>query len=69
MSTFPSETRRRSPYAAGDGWRQRHDFAERESGYGSSGLLLAGLAVLTLGALGWYYLGPDLRRYLKIKSM
>jgi hypothetical protein len=33
------------------------------------GLLTTGLVLLGLGALAWYYLGPDLRRYLKIKSM
>lgn len=36
----------------------------------SSGLLVAGLvAAGVLGALAWYYLGPDLRRYLKIRNM
>jgi hypothetical protein len=30
---------------------------------------VAGLVVLGLGALAWYYLGPDVRRYLKIHSM
>jgi hypothetical protein len=35
----------------------------------NSGLLLAGLAALGLGALAWYYLGPDLRRYIKISRM
>jgi hypothetical protein len=29
------------------------------------GLIVAG----ALGALAWYYLGPDLRRYLKIRNM
>lgn len=33
------------------------------------GLLLAGLAVASLGATVWSYLGPDLRRYLKIRNM
>lgn len=43
----------------------------RESGLvrGGNGLLLAGLAVVGLGALALYYLGPDLRRYLKIRNM
>ncbi len=35
----------------------------------SSGLLLGGLAVVAVGALAWYYLGPDLMRYMKIRSM
>jgi hypothetical protein len=33
------------------------------------GLTLAGLAAVGLGGLAWYYLGPDLRRYLKIRHM
>jgi hypothetical protein len=35
----------------------------------SPGLLIGGLALLGLGAVAWYYLGPDLRRYLKIRNM
>ncbi len=35
----------------------------------SSNMLLAGLAVVAVGALAWYYLGPDLMRYMKIRSM
>lgn len=69
MSTFPSEMRARSPYAASDGRRPRRNFMERDRGSGGSRLLFAGLAVLALGALGLYYLGPDLRRYLKIERM
>ena len=34
-----------------------------------SGLLIAGLLVLGAGALAWYYLGPDFRRYMKIRAM
>jgi hypothetical protein len=33
------------------------------------GWLLAGLAVAGLGALTWYYIGPDVRRYMKIRNM
>ena len=32
-------------------------------------LMVAGLVVLGLGCLAWYYLGPDVRRYMKIRSM
>ena len=35
----------------------------------SSGMLLAGLALVGVGALAWYYLGPDLIRYMKIRNM
>ena len=32
-------------------------------------LLIAGVVVVGLGWLTWNYLGPDVRRYLKIHSM
>jgi hypothetical protein len=32
-------------------------------------LLVAGVVVVGLGWLAWSYLGPDLKRYLKIHSM
>jgi hypothetical protein len=38
-------------------------------GGGIPGWLLAGLAVAGLGALAVYYLGPELRRYWKIREM
>jgi hypothetical protein len=40
-----------------------------QSEWPSSGMLLAGLALVGVGALAWYYLGPDLIRYMKIRSM
>jgi hypothetical protein len=51
--------------------RRRHSGMSREGGIrrGGNGLLLAGLAVVGFGALALYYLGPDLRRYLKIRNM
>lgn len=35
----------------------------------SPGLLIAGAVVVGLGVLGWVYLGPDFKRYMKIRSM
>ncbi len=32
-------------------------------------LEIGALVVVGLGLLGWYVLGPDLRRYMKIRSM
>ncbi len=32
-------------------------------------LLVAGVVVVGLGWLAWSYLGPDVKRYLKIHSM
>jgi hypothetical protein len=43
--------------------------AEERSRGGGTGWLIAGLVAVGLGALAWYYLGPDLRRYLKIERM
>jgi hypothetical protein len=33
------------------------------------GAIVAGVVVVGLGVLAWTYLGPDLRRYMKIHSM
>jgi len=33
------------------------------------GWIVAGLAVLGIGLAGWYFLGPDVRRYIKIRNM
>jgi hypothetical protein len=43
--------------------------APRPSSRGPSGLLLTGLVVVGLGALAWYVIGPDIKRYMKIRSM
>jgi hypothetical protein len=32
-------------------------------------LLLTGAAIIGLGVLAWNYLGPDLRRYIKMSRM
>jgi hypothetical protein len=34
-----------------------------------AGLTVTGLALIGLGALALYYLGPDLIRYMKIRNM
>jgi hypothetical protein len=63
MTTGRPESR----LAPGD-WGGNRRVEERSSGP-SWGLLVTGLVVVGLGAWAAYYLGPDLRRYLKIKSM
>jgi hypothetical protein len=64
MSEYPERV-----YSSGEETRWR-DLARRAgSGGGSTGLLLAGLTVLGIGALAWYYFAPDLRRYMKIRNM
>jgi hypothetical protein len=57
------------------GWRQG-DGAERyaptyrqRSGGLPTGLLVTGLVALGVGALAWFYLGPELRRYMNIRNM
>ncbi len=40
-----------------------------ENGGASPSLWLGGLAVLGLGALAFYYFGPDFKRYMKIRHM
>ena len=51
-------------------WRVRSMLPDRRGSSGmATGLLVAGLVGVGLAALGWYYLGPDLRRYMKIRNM
>jgi hypothetical protein len=69
MSRAMSEQEARQSRPAGDEWRGRYDLADRDRGGVSPGLVLAGLAAVGLGALAWYYLGPDLVRYMKIRDM
>ncbi len=50
--------------------RDYFTLAERRDSRGpSAGLLVAGVVVVGLGFLAWSYLGPDLKRYMKIHSM
>ena len=64
MSMTPSES-------LGQNLRSQDPGLERRGGsdWPSGGLLLTGLAVVAVGALAWYYLGPDLVRYMKIREM
>jgi hypothetical protein len=53
-----------------DDWRGRYDPARREGGGLSLPLLVGGLvAAGVIGFLVWDYIGPDLRRYMKIRDM
>jgi hypothetical protein len=54
-------------YSTGEA-RHEHRLRARDGARGP-GLMLAGLAAVGLGAVAWYYLAPDLRRYLKIRRM
>jgi hypothetical protein len=57
-----------SHYPSND-WGRRPAIVEWVQPRSNAGFLIAGLAVIGLGALAWQYLGPDLRRYMKIRSM
>lgn len=68
MSQLMSENEARYQ-AALEEWRLRHPHDDRRHSSGLSPLLVTGLAVVGLGALAWYYLGPDLQRYMKLRDM
>jgi hypothetical protein len=68
MSRLSSEHAAGSYRMPAEDWRDRYEVADRR-GPRLPGLLVTGLVVAGLGALAWYYLGPDVRRYLKIRSM
>jgi hypothetical protein len=61
---------RTEQYPQEDGW-DRAELARRQRPSGSllPSWWVLGLAALGVGALAWYYLGPDLQRYLKMRSM
>ena len=70
MSRLTRENEASLSRLAEDEWRGRPPAERYRREAPSSGLLLAGLvAAGVLGALAWYYLGPDLRRYMKIRNM
>ena len=70
MSRLPAETQAYRSPSPGEPWRGQPAVAGRTTSRGiAPGWLVTGLVVVGLGALAWYYLGPDLRRYLKIERM
>ena len=64
MTSLKSEIESRLP----EDWR--HPLTSRSTRRDqNTRILIAGAVVVALGLLTWHYLGPDLRRYLKIHSM
>jgi hypothetical protein len=41
----------------------------RDRGGPSTALLITGAVVIGLGLLAWTYLGPDIKRYIRIRNM
>jgi hypothetical protein len=58
-----------SNLAHGD-WSGRSHLARREQYLGlDPRVIVAGVVMLGLGLATWHFIGPDVRRYLKIRSM
>ncbi len=70
MLRLTSERRGPLSRLTAHGWGERTGLTESERDSGSAvKWLVAGVVVVGLGYLAWTYVGPDLRRYLKIRSM
>ena len=70
MLRLTSEPREELSRLKDNRWGERSALsAWRRAGGPPLGLVVAGVAVIGLGVLAWTYLGPDLKRYLKIHSM
>jgi hypothetical protein len=67
--TSISRVRSSRPYDEHELGRNRMPEPDRGNDRSSAALWVTGLTALGLGALAWYYLGPDLIRYLKIRQM
>ena len=61
----------RSAQRQSEEWRGAYPPPAPPRDYGGSrwGVLVTGLVVVGLGVMAWNYLGPDLKRYLKMTNM
>lgn len=57
------------PFYHNPEYSQQGLMERRSDGASSSNLLITGLVLAGAAALAWYYFGPDLVRYMKIRSM
>jgi hypothetical protein len=68
MTRLTRDPEERFGRSVADDWGQRPAPPPR-SGSFFPGWLVTGLVVAGLGALTWYYIAPDVRRYMKIRNM
>jgi hypothetical protein len=58
-----------SEWTGGDGGVGRFFEPHRPAVSIPRGLIIAGLVTIGAAAVAWHFLGPDVRRYLKMHSM
>ena len=70
MSRLISEHRELLPRSLGDDWLDHLRPRRRKAASGvHPGLVVAGLVVIGVGLLAIFYVGPDVKRYMKLRTM
>jgi hypothetical protein len=71
MSKYEQGQLARLGYRPADVTRETYDVRWDEPDHAGAGMgwLVAGAALVGIGALAWYSFGPDLIRYMKIRNM
>ena len=70
MANVTYDDRDRAVRSPAEQWDDRYEPARLvDAAKSHPGLSVTAIAALGLGALAWYYFGPDLRRYLKLRNM
>ena len=57
------------PKAAEEAWTERFLDGRHERSLRPHPAVVVGLITLGLGVLAWYYVGHDVKRYIRIRSM
>lgn len=70
MSSVGPYGSRPMPYS-GEEWRGGESRPARRQDESNIpwGLIVTGLVAVGLGVMAWQYIGPDVRRYMKMRSM
>jgi hypothetical protein len=70
MARLTSDYQAYLPRLSGHGGWGRSSLSPRSESSGASrNMLIAGLLVIGVGALAFYVLGPDVKRYMKMRDM